>query len=188
MRRYARITDKIPREIVLLKGRPCIWSRCTFCDYIDDNTTDEALIRSVAERELAKVTGDDAWNAWVMRGAKGLLDQGIPENRPEGYWNNVSQCCGDAGVGDFFLTLAETTGDPAHGDFARHLGDYIMTEAAQDESGVGWVQAENRTQPDFVQAQTGWMQGAAGGGAFFLHLDGAAKGRAPRVRFPDTPW
>jgi lantibiotic modifying enzyme len=138
--------------------------------------------------QLAKVTGDDAWNAWVMRGAKGLLDQGIPENRPEGYWNNVSQCCGDAGVGDFFLSLAETTGDPAHGDFARHLGDYIMTEAAQDESGVRWVQAENRTQPDFVQAQTGWMQGAAGVGAFFLHLDGAAKGRAPRVRFPDTPW
>ena len=138
--------------------------------------------------DMAKVTGDDAWNAWVMRGAKGLLDQGIPENRPEGYWNNVSQCCGDAGVGDFFLSLAEATGDPAHGDFARHLGDYIMTEAAQDESGVRWVQAENRTQPDFVQAQTGWMQGAAGVGAFFLHLDGAAKGRAPRVRFPDTPW
>ena len=58
MQRYARITRKIPREIVLLKGLPCIWGRCTFCDYIDDNTTDEALIERVAERELAKVTGE----------------------------------------------------------------------------------------------------------------------------------
>lgn len=57
MQRYARITRKIPREIVLLRGLPCIWSRCTFCDYIDDNTPDRALIQQVAEQELANVSG-----------------------------------------------------------------------------------------------------------------------------------
>ena len=57
MQRYSVITKKLPREIVLLKGLPCIWSKCTFCDYIDDNTTDEAAIERVAESELAKVTG-----------------------------------------------------------------------------------------------------------------------------------
>lgn len=57
MKRYAQITRKIPREIVLLKGRPCIWSRCTFCDYIDDNTTDDAEIERVAEEVLPQVTG-----------------------------------------------------------------------------------------------------------------------------------
>ncbi|WP_231385215.1 hypothetical protein [Candidatus Stoquefichus massiliensis] len=27
------------REIVLLKAKPCAWSICTFCDYIEDNST-----------------------------------------------------------------------------------------------------------------------------------------------------
>lgn len=57
MNRYAVITKKLPREIVLLKGLPCVWSKCTFCDYINDNTTDEAWIQRVADAELAKVTG-----------------------------------------------------------------------------------------------------------------------------------
>lgn len=56
--RYARYTGHLPREVVLLKGLPCVWSRCTFCDYIDDNTTDEAAIARVADVELAKVTGE----------------------------------------------------------------------------------------------------------------------------------
>ncbi len=58
MRRYARITQKLPREIVLLRGLPCIWSKCTFCDYIDDNTDDLGEIQRVADEELAKVTGE----------------------------------------------------------------------------------------------------------------------------------
>lgn len=57
MQRYSVITEKLPREIVLLKGLPCVWSKCSFCDYIDDNTTDESLIEAVARQELLKVTG-----------------------------------------------------------------------------------------------------------------------------------
>ncbi|NOX59859.1 MAG: radical SAM protein [Planctomycetes bacterium] len=57
MQRYSVITNKLPREIVLLKGLPCVWSKCTFCDYIDDNTSDEVHIQRVADEELAKVTG-----------------------------------------------------------------------------------------------------------------------------------
>jgi lantibiotic modifying enzyme len=139
-------------------------------------------------QQLAKVTGDPEWSDWVLRCAKGIRDQGIPDTRTEGYWNNVSQCCGDAGVGDFFLSLAAETDDESHAEFARQLGDYVLGEASGEEGGVYWTQAEHRTQPEFVQAQTGWMQGAAGVGAFFLHLDAYAKGRSPQVRFPDSPW
>ncbi len=56
--RYAKYTGKLPREVLLLRGLPCIWSRCSFCDYIDDNTTDLALIERVADENLAKVTGE----------------------------------------------------------------------------------------------------------------------------------
>jgi hypothetical protein len=33
MNRYARILDKFPREILLLKGRGCFHKKCLFCDY-----------------------------------------------------------------------------------------------------------------------------------------------------------
>lgn len=55
--RYAKYHGHHPREVVLLRGRPCIWSRCTFCDYIADNTSDEAEMERVAELALANVTG-----------------------------------------------------------------------------------------------------------------------------------
>lgn len=139
-------------------------------------------------QQLAQVTGEQEWKDWVLRGATALRNQGIPSIRTEGYWNNVSQCCGDAGVGDFFLSLAAETGDLSHLAFAKELADHILGEASEAEVGLNWNQAEHRTQPEFLQAQTGWMQGAAGVGAFFLHLDGAEKGRAPLIRFPDSPW
>ena len=86
------------------------------------------------------------------------------------------------------VIVAAETGDESHAEFARQLGDYILGEASSEEGGMHWTQAEHRTRPEFVQAQTGWMQGAAGVGAFFLHLDAYAKGQAPRIRFPDSPW
>ncbi len=58
MNRYARITTKLPREIALLRSLPCVWSRCTFCDYLGDNTTDVAEIERVAAEVLAGVTGE----------------------------------------------------------------------------------------------------------------------------------
>ena len=139
-------------------------------------------------RQLELVTGEAEWRKWPGQGARGFRHQGIPETRPEGYWNNVSQCCGDAGAGDFFLSLHASGLDPDGLSFARHLGDYLIQEAAQEGEKARWIQAENRTQPENVVAQTGWMQGAAGVGAFFLHLNGAEKGRPARVVFPDSPW
>lgn len=56
--RYAKYAGHNPREVVLLKGLPCTWGRCSFCDYIDDNTTDEDVIRQVANQCLGRVTGE----------------------------------------------------------------------------------------------------------------------------------
>lgn len=56
--RYARITDSPrPREIVLLKGLPCSWGRCTFCDYIHDNVENESLAKDENAVVLQQVTG-----------------------------------------------------------------------------------------------------------------------------------
>lgn len=58
MIRYSTILGKNPREIVLLKSRPCVWGRCFFCDYIHDNSRDEHEILEINKETLANVTGE----------------------------------------------------------------------------------------------------------------------------------
>ena len=58
MERYNKITNKNPREIVLLKGKPCAWGKCRFCDYIDDNSRDIDTINDLNYEILSRVTGE----------------------------------------------------------------------------------------------------------------------------------
>lgn len=58
MMRYSRVLDKNPREIVLLKSRPCRWGRCFFCDYIDDNSDDLEDMIHLNKEILKEVTGE----------------------------------------------------------------------------------------------------------------------------------
>jgi len=142
-----------------------------------------------AFHEVARATGDRAAAAWLERGGRGIQGMGVPERRSPGYWNNISQCCGDCGVGEFFLALHALSGDDAHLAYARRIAGYVAGRA--DEPGAAeerWTQAENRVQPELLQAQTGLMQGAAGVGAFYLHLAAREAGRSPLVVLPDTPW
>ncbi|MFA9398634.1 MAG: radical SAM protein [Clostridiaceae bacterium] len=55
--RYSEVTTKNKREIVLLKGFPCKWGQCTFCDYIKDNSIDEEDSARINEEILNNVTG-----------------------------------------------------------------------------------------------------------------------------------
>ncbi|MGL5675778.1 MAG: radical SAM protein [Cellulosilyticaceae bacterium] len=57
MDRYSEITGKNEREIVLLKAFPCVWGKCSFCDYIEDNSTDEKSIIEINEEVLSQITG-----------------------------------------------------------------------------------------------------------------------------------
>ncbi|BBF44051.1 hypothetical protein lbkm_2739 [Lachnospiraceae bacterium KM106-2] len=58
MDRYSKITNKNCREIVLLKAFPCAWGKCTFCDYIDDNSRNEEEMIRLNEEVLSHVTGE----------------------------------------------------------------------------------------------------------------------------------
>lgn len=57
MDRYSEVTNKNVREIVLLKGFPCIWGKCSFCDYILDNSTSEEEINKINFEVLENITG-----------------------------------------------------------------------------------------------------------------------------------
>lgn len=58
MDRYNKITNKNNREIVLLRAFPCIWGKCSFCDYIDDNGRDEEELNKLNKEVLDNITGE----------------------------------------------------------------------------------------------------------------------------------
>ena len=55
MNRYSKISDKMPREFVLLQGTGCKWQQCTFCDYHTDVSDDPF---EVNRQVLEQVTGE----------------------------------------------------------------------------------------------------------------------------------
>ena len=56
--RYNKVLDKNIREIVLLKSFPCSYGKCTFCNYIEDNSRDNKEINKVNFEVLKEVTGE----------------------------------------------------------------------------------------------------------------------------------
>lgn len=57
MQRYSVITDKNPREILLLRGSGCKWRRCAFCDYHLDFCKDENANFALNKPFIDKVSG-----------------------------------------------------------------------------------------------------------------------------------
>lgn len=57
MQRYGIITEKNPREIVLLRGSGCRWRRCRFCDYHLDFSKDTEANYRLNKEVLSHVTG-----------------------------------------------------------------------------------------------------------------------------------
>lgn len=58
MDRYSKIINKNSREIVLLKAFPCVWGKCSFCDYIDDNGRNEEGLNKLNKEVLDNITGE----------------------------------------------------------------------------------------------------------------------------------
>ena len=137
---------------------------------------------------LGQITGDREWRGWVERAARGVLTSGIPEQRTAGFWDNVGQCCGNAGVADFFIELHRGYGNEAALPFARRVVADLLRRATDDAAGLRWVQAEHRVRPELRVAQTGYMQGAAGIGTLLLKLDAVDRGARVRVVLPDSPY
>jgi lantibiotic modifying enzyme len=138
--------------------------------------------------KLYQVTGDKEWLQWTERSARGILTSGIPERQTPGFWNNVSQCCGSAGVAAFFLSLHEATRKSEYLAFSQTVTSDLLARATRDANGTRWVQAEHRVKPELLVAQTGWMQGASGIGAWLLQLEGHLERRKPLITLPDNPF
>lgn len=71
------------REIILLKAFPCKWEKCTFCDYIEDNSTNESEINKENKAVLEKVTG--------CFGALEVINSGSCFELPQTTLNEIKQ-------------------------------------------------------------------------------------------------
>jgi lantibiotic modifying enzyme len=139
--------------------------------------------------QLHRSTGEAAWLDWMRKGAASILASGIPERKTPGFWNNLGQCCGSAGVADFFLHLYRLTGEDRSLAFARRVtADLLARATPTPGDGLQWIHAEHRVRPEYTYAQTGYMQGAAGIGMLLLHMDAVERGRQWTFRLPDSPY
>jgi lantibiotic modifying enzyme len=137
---------------------------------------------------MHQLTGDSHWLGWAQRAARTITRSGLPARRYPGFWDNVGQCCGSAGVADFFLGLHALTGEPGHLRFALTVLDDILDRAVADERGMCWQNVEHTATPPALPAQTGWMQGAAGIGAALLRARQILTGSGAGPWLPSWPF
>jgi len=95
MERYGVIENKNPREIVLLKGKPCFWGKCSFCDYIEDNSLNEAEIEHINIGALSNVSGKYK--------ALEIINSGNVFELTNATMNNIKQVCKDKSIETLFF-------------------------------------------------------------------------------------
>lgn len=117
---------------------------------------------------------------WQPAGVEALVKSGLPEKRLPGLWNNVGQCCGTAGIGEYLLLTA----DPELLPLAERIAADIIARGETVGDGMRWVHSEHRVRPDLLQAQVGYAQGAAGIGLWLLHLYGHLQDRPRLIGLP----
>ena len=139
--------------------------------------------------QLHKVTQAHEYLDWTERLARGITESGIPEKLTPGFWYVVCQCCGLAGVNDFFLGLWAATRKPEHLAFSKRVSDQLLSRVTDfNGQGYRWYQAWTRVQPSVVTAETGYMIGGAGVGSSLIHLHLAQQRRYEAIVLPDNPF
>ncbi|MFC1513421.1 lanthionine synthetase LanC family protein [candidate division KSB1 bacterium] len=138
--------------------------------------------------QLYTATGDEKWINLVRESAEWLMSCGLGEKPLEGYWN-VSVCCGDAGIADFYADIYHVTGEEEYLNWAVSITEELIKKSTPGNPGLKWVQAENRTRPAEVFAQTGFSQGSAGIGLLMLKMYNLSSDNTfPVLTMPDSPF
>jgi lantibiotic modifying enzyme len=139
--------------------------------------------------QLHLMQPDAGWQRWVAASRRAARDSGLPARKYPGFWDNVAQCCGTAGVGEMALDAYQETGDADWLGWADELAADVVSRAERDAAGTRWHNIEFREDEPELPAEPGWMQGAAGiaGWLARLHLVHRAGRAAPRLDLPDRP-
>ncbi len=90
--RYSVITEKNPREIVMLRGNGCKWLKCRFCNYHLDSAKDELENFMLNKTELDKVMG--------MYGKLEVINSGSFVDLDEKTLDYIRSICGKKNINE----------------------------------------------------------------------------------------
>ena len=136
---------------------------------------------------LDRLKPAQGWADHAEASRRTVRTSGLPARLYPGFWDNLGQCCGTAGVGEMVLDRYQETGDTRWLAWARVLASDVLDRRIEDEEGIRWTHTEHRLDPPELEPDLGWMQGAAGIAGWLLRLhrverDGVT---ARRIRWPD---
>ncbi len=129
------------------------------------------------------------WSGYAAASRQAVRASGLPARLYPGFWDNLGQCCGTAGVGEMALDHYQQTGDKDWLGWAEALAVDVLNRSSTDESGVTWAHTEHRLDPPDVEPAVGFMQGAAGIASWLLRLSRVQRDGpdAAAIWWPDRP-
>jgi hypothetical protein len=138
-------------------------------------------------QQLDRLRPGQGWADQAESSRRAVRASGLPARLYPGFWDNLGQCCGTAGVGEIALDRYQESGDAQWLAWARVLAGDVLDRRMQDAAGVRWPNTEHRLDPPERAPALGLMQGAAGIASWLLRLhrverDGVT---ARRLQWPD---
>jgi lantibiotic modifying enzyme len=139
--------------------------------------------------QLDQIQPEANWGLYAQASRQGVRSSGLPARLFPGFWDNLGQCCGTAGVGEMALDRYQQTGDKEWLAWAETLAVDVLNRSINDEFGVRWAHTEHRQDPPELEPAVGFMQGTAGIASWLLRLirvqhDGPG---AATIWWPDRP-
>ena len=129
------------------------------------------------------------WRAMLDGLLDGVEALGAPERQSAGLWNTVCQCCGHAGMAQFFIGLHCAWGDERTLDLARRCGAVLLgAKEDLDDGAATWPFAWERIAPDKFTRAIGYFDGTAGIAAALLQLYELESGTFDWKRMLDDPF
>jgi lantibiotic modifying enzyme len=129
------------------------------------------------------------WDAYVRGCREAVRVSGLPARLRPGFWDNLGQCCGTAGVGEMALDAFQETADGQWLDWADELARDVLARAISDDTGTRWSNTEHTANPPELPPGCGWMQGTAGIAGWLFRLARVHESglEALRLDHPDRP-
>jgi lantibiotic modifying enzyme len=138
---------------------------------------------------LDRVQPGAGWSLHADACRQAVRTSGLPARLYPGFWDNLGQCCGTAGVGEMALDHYQRTGDKDWLAWSETLAVDVLNRSITDESGLTWAHLEHRLDPPDVEPAVGFMQGTAGIASWLLRLSRVQRDGqdAAATWWPDRP-
>ena len=136
---------------------------------------------------LHRITGESLYWDWLD-----MLTQDVTESSSHiaipAHGNYFCQCCGRAGLTDYFVGLWDTTSDGRYLTLANQIGESMLELWRWKRDGNQWLPLSPVVPQPLHPMESGFSLGVSGVGLSFLNLSAANQGSNLRFALPDNPF